>query len=237
MLTKLSTGECLLPIGCSCIIQFQIEFFAVSAPTDYQVSGSPFRWNITTPEATAHLLNAVCENRNYSLLDSPEDIVWDATWPCSGKIPGLYFWHIAKEVGAANRMEARTLLQDAAVFARFKSKYDHLLAGLSELPRDTVFVWSNIQPNLKAAIEMVEQVAWDDFILTDERMMDIKRALRALGFNDPACVWICRQEDCAISVPPPDVHLMPLERSDEYKGEVGLFDEIYRRCLSARVEK
>lgn len=97
-----------------------------------------------TPEATARLLNAVCENRNYSLLDSPEDIVWDATWPCSGKIPGLYFWHIAKEVGAANRMEARTLLQDDAVFARFKSKYDHLLVGLSELPRDTVFVWSNI---------------------------------------------------------------------------------------------
>lgn len=236
MLTITSTGECFLPIGCSCINQFQLEFFASAAPDRYRASGSPFRWNIITPEATARLLEAVQADKYFSLLDVPDDIVWDASWPCSRKIDGLYFWHIAKDVGAGNRMEARVLLQDHAVFAQFKSKYDRLLKKLFELPRETVFVWSNIQPNLKAAIELVERVTWDDFILTDERMGAIKHSLRALGFDDPACVWICRQEDCAVRDPMPDIHLMQLPRSEDYKGEAGLFDEIYRRCLSKSMD-
>lgn len=231
MLTRLSTGECLLPIGCSCINQFQLEYFASSVPDEYRASGSPFRWNITTPEATARLLMEVQNKRRFSLLETPDDIVWDSGWPCSRKIKGLYFWHIAKDVGASNRHEARLLLEDCAVFERFKSKYDRLLDKLFELPRETTFIWSNIQPNLKEAVEMLGLVSWEDFVLTSRHMTDIKRALHALGFEDARCVWICRHEDCAVDEPDSEIHLMHLPRSDEFKGQSGLFDEIYRSLL------
>lgn len=235
MLTRPDTGECLLPIGCSCISQFQLEFFAAAHPGEFNASGSFFRWNIITPEATARLLSELQINKNFSLFDSRDDVIFDAGVPCSRKIEGIYFWHIHRDVGARSRAELPAILDTDAAIAKLKLKYDHLLSKLRELPRETLFVWSNIQPNLQSTVAALNHLSWNDFILTSERMAAIRQSLRTLGFESTKCVWICRQDDCAVTEPSAEIRLMELPRSGEYKGQQGLFDVIYRSLLAAEI--
>lgn len=203
-----------LPIGCSCINQFQIDgHFGKGA-----ARGSLFQWIIATPRATAQVFNRLRAGTLASAFEDRADFRLDGNRLAHRRFDGLYHWHEAgRDVLDIRRPEH---------FHRFRSKVRHLIANTRAADVPVWLLWSNIQPNLRGAVEEVEGLDWNDFRLTRQAHAEIRWAAGEV-FADPRFVFVGRREDIDRDLwDRPDVTLMDLPRSEKFRGPPGLFADI-----------
>jgi len=77
-----------LPIGCSCINQFQLNFRFGVAGYDSQL----FDWSITTPDSTIDILR----EKKLFINDLNEIEFLSINIPYSERMPGYFIWHLDK---------------------------------------------------------------------------------------------------------------------------------------------
>jgi hypothetical protein len=212
-----------LPIGCSCVAQFQLQLSPRlrSARLDAQL----FDWAITTPDATA------------SLLAQPGPVVeaLDELELVHGRVRarrqrGLYFWHIKKTLGLPEATPLTRLDAHRKGMQQFISQHRHLAAKLGAPVEELHCLWSNVQPNLRHAVEAVGE-PWSAFELTAARYDAIRAACAQWPARRLHNWFVCRPEDVEPSLhAAPGVVLLDLPRDPlEYQGAPGLFDPVFER--------
>ncbi len=222
----------ILPIGCSCIVQFQLQQsrlieFALSTVSGAELFAGPFDWLISTPDASA----AVLEAREIPLRGLDELELRNGLAQARRQ-DGLYFWHINKEIGKpALQLDSLDELApaEAAIVGKYRALSERFGAGDWAL----CCLWSNIQPNLQIAAGMVDR-PWSDFHLTEARYAALRQACARLPAASVTMRFVCRPEDVSPDLHHrPDVHLLPLARSDAYKGEPDLFHPVFEDIFKA----
>lgn len=164
----------LLPIGCSCIVQFQLDRSTILAaiagstpPFTVAKEAWLFDWQITKPDTTVDILSSAARG-----IGGIEDFDLHECMVRSKRFAGLYFWHICKDLGKPGlRIDHLDELRPEE--DRIIGKYDHLFKKLRTREDEIHCIWSNVQPNLQIAAEMVRE-PWDDFVLTKERYEPVK---------------------------------------------------------------
>ena len=63
---------CLIPVGCSCINQFQLNFLVENNPDAYGIRGL-FDWNIVSPQSTIEVLQSIVEGSVYKIFTTREN--------------------------------------------------------------------------------------------------------------------------------------------------------------------
>lgn len=209
---------CIIPIGCSCITQFQIEkHFGRTA-----VQSSFFDWMITAPGATIALMTAQLDG---TLAEKMADrtaynLHSKCRYMANAHFPGLYFWH---EKGG-------DILAEPAKFAAFLDKMQHLFArSFMPPPGHAVhLIWSNLQPNLKIVTARVTD-NWAAFCLSSETYAQLTEVTARLY---PGAVFhvVANPDDCDPALANlPNVYLIDLERSAKYIGPKGLYKPVFEQ--------
>ena len=212
-----------LPIGCSCIAQFQLQLSPrlESARLDAQL----FDWAITKPDATAGLLS-----RPRPVVEALEDLEVVHGRVRARSEPGLYFWHIKKTLGLPEPRPLTRLADHREGVNQFIAQHRHLVGKLGGAVDELHCLWSNVQPNLRSAIEAVGE-PWADFELTVARYHAIREACGAWPASRIHTWFVCRSQDVDPALhDAPGVVLLDLPRDPlEYKGAPGLFDPVFER--------
>jgi hypothetical protein len=214
-----------LPIGCSCINQFQIN----QSPQFRFTGGTAtfFDWLITKPDATVDVLKA-----RAPFVRSLDDLELVNGRVRSRAHPGLYFWHMSKDVPGAP-MRLSDLSEVAAGIEGFVAKHAHVMGKLNALPESVHCLWSNIQPNLRNDVQGLED--WQDFHLTHQRYEALKQACSTLPAKNVAVTFVVRAEDAEAALHDlDDVVLIDCPRSEDYRGTPGLFNPAFERISNLR---
>jgi hypothetical protein len=207
-----------LPVGVSCINQFQMRFSRKFAFRDG--SAYPFDWAITTPDTTIEIL----EERT-AFVNGLNDLEIINGRVRSTVHPGIYFWHINWDLGTTGALfrELADLSPGIDVFIR---KHQHMVGKLSMAMDEVHCLWSNIQPNLQSAVETLEP--WENFRLTEQRYAAIKEKCSLLQAKNISVSFVCRAEDAdPVLHERPDVFILECPRSEDFKGKPGLFDPVF----------
>ena len=216
-------GQQIIPIGCSCISQFQIKKHFAPAPTQ----AGFFDWNIATPKASADVMEAyldgglmarLMDRAAYSTLSPRKYLV-------NNHFPGLYFWH-----------ESSTEILDLnsnVGFQQFCDKLRHLVAQTFQRRARPQLIWSNIQPNLKIVIARVTD-DWAGFCLSQpayERLQNLAAQL----YDAPNLHFAVNAEDCAPALLGRDnVHALGLPRCGKYVGPKGHYAPIFAAIAASK---
>ena len=179
-------GRHIIPIGCSCISQFQLEKAFPGATK----RGGFFDWNIATPAASADIMAAYANGTLMARLadHSAYAMLTRQRYMINNHFPGLYFWHEA----------ARDILNPATPerFAAFQAKLAHQLETTFRPGQGAVhLIWSNIQPNLKIVTARVTD-DWAGFGLTAHAINRLEQAAAAL-FANPSLWFVINRDNCA----------------------------------------
>lgn len=209
-------GQKIIPIGCSCISQFQIKKHFAPAPTQ----AGFFDWNIATPAASADVMEAHLDG---SLMAQLSDRAAYATlsprkYLVNSHFPGLYFWH---------EPSAEILDPDSdAGFQRFCDKLNHLVAQTFQRRAKPHLIWSNIQPNLKIVTARVTD-DWAGFCLSTPAY-DRLRAVAAQVYDAPNLHFAVNEDDCAPALLGlSNVYALGLPRCGKYVGPKGHYAPIF----------
>lgn len=221
-MAALFKNKLILPIGCSCINQFQIRLSAKF--TGGRDAVYPLDWAITTPDATIDILSHPAP-----FIHTLTDLEIKHGRVRSVTHPGIYFWHINSDL-QRDSMYFQNLSELAPGIDFIVEKHHYMMKKLTVKVDEVHCLWSNIQPNLKSAVDGLE--AWDSFHLTTQRYYAIKERCNALPANKISVSFICRADD----IDPPlctkeDVFILECPRSPDYQGAPGLFDPIFDKIL------
>ena len=210
----------IIPIGCSCINQFQIDFFFGKE----RCIGSLFQWIIATPRTTVEVLESARAGTLEGLLADRDQLEMDGAHMRNRNFHGLYLWH--EDAGAI-------LGREAEPYARFADKTLHLSQNMFAAEGPVWLLWSNIQPNLRQEVEDNTRLDWDAFRLTRVLRDAIRAAARDM-FDDPHFVFVARREDVDAELwDDGDVVLMELPRSDKFRGAKDLYADVFREIEAA----
>lgn len=205
----------IIPIGCSCINQFQTGFFF----GEERCRGSLFQWTITTPRTTVEVLDYARAGTLAALFADKAQFEMDGAHMRNRNFDGFYHWHENAGMVLGTQEDA---------FTRFKDKVAHLAANMQEVEGTVWLLWSNIQPNLRQEVEDNTRLTWKDFRLTRQRRDAIREAARAL-YGDPRFVFVARKEDIDEDLwDEEEVRLMEVPRSDKFRGAKDLYANIFR---------
>jgi hypothetical protein len=131
-------------------------------------------------------------------------------------IPGLYFWH--EDRAAISAVEGRRRLADKLV---------HLMENVFTTTGPSHFLWSNVQPNLKQAVEGGTTLPWSAFVLSEDVRTGIQTRL-GQRFPDAGVSFVTRREDCAEAVlQHGNVHVVDVPRGADYEGAPGLYAPVF----------
>lgn len=221
-----------IPIGCSCINQFQAKAYADQFIPAAEARGAIFDWNIMTPQSTIELLSlcssgdiksVLCDRRNYVAEDVAEPMrLRNTAFDC------LYFWH----------EDADSVLNGPPDnFEAFSSKVSRLIDNflLPGTASPVALLWSNIQPNLQQSTSRFS-VTWDAFRLTRKTHERMCAAVYGLFGSGAEVIFSGRQEDVDRALwERPDVFVMELRRSSNFRGPPGFFTPMLTELLQQRL--
>ena len=212
-----------LPIGCSCITQFQLQGSTRLAAS--QMPGYVFDWAIATADSTVAVLD-----RQTPFVERDIDLELVGDRVRSRVIPGFYFWHIKHYLQIADAARISDLSGHPEGLRRFLDQHRHVMSKFGDAVEEVHCVWSNIQPNLQYAVREVGE-PWSQFVLTPERYAAIKASCARLRAQKVAVWFVCRGEDVDGSLAGlEDVVVLDEPRSNsEFKGTTGLFDPVFER--------
>lgn len=215
-----------LPIGCSCINQFQLNFrFGTSGYTSQL-----FDWAIATPDSTAKILRE--KGPFIDTLDNLEFL--SPNIPYSTRMPGYFFWHLEKTL-PRDALPIRDRAAMAPFFEDFASRHKHQSCKMFNIDAAEVrCIWSNIQPNLKIATES-RGLDFAQFHLTNARYQKIKSAVKETRWENTSTWFVVRPSDVDdVLLDMPDVIVINTNRSSNYKGEIDLFCPVWDRIQQAK---
>lgn len=215
-------GKCFIPIGCSCINKFQIDFYFKKKAPSFVTRGSLLDWMIVSPRSSVEYLNCVADVRANCIFENKENYAIDGGYMHNKHFKGFYFWH----------EDALNILEGSG-FLNFSEKVTHLLSNSLDVAGQQIFlIWSNIQPNLLSDIGKTSMV-WEDFFLSQEVYESLKAsAVRAYG-NDARLVCVCRSEDIDTSlIGKSDIFILDLPRGNDYIGNEFLYAPIFDQLLA-----
>lgn len=207
----------IIPIGCSCISQFQIQKHFANMP----LRGGFFDWNIATPAASAMVMEAYADG---SLMPMLADLAAYTTltrqrYMITHHLPGLYFWH----------EPARDILNPDTPqkFAAFQDKVAHQLANAFKPGAGAAhLLWSNIQPNLQIVTSRVTD-DWGSFKLTAQALNRLQAAASRL-FESPELWFVINRDNCDPAlIANPNVFDLGLERCAQYIGPKGHYAPVF----------
>jgi hypothetical protein len=212
-----------LPIGCSCIGQFQLQQSTRLLP--HRVDAQLFDWAIASPEASAQVMG-----RPEVFVEGAKDIELVHDRVRSRRVEGFWFWHIKKTFELPEAKPIVRLANHPIGLKNFFAQHRHLLDKLGAPVEDLHCLWTNIQPNLRHAVEAVGE-PWSRFVLTPGRYEALLEGCARLPARRMQAWFIGRPEDVDSSLHGrPDVILLDLPRDPlEYKGAPGLFDPVFER--------
>jgi hypothetical protein len=215
-----SQRKIIIPIGCSCINQFQIDFYFGNS----NLIGSLFDWNVTTPGTTVQVMRCIQAGAAHSLFEDRSHYELESGYLKHAFFEGLYFWH----ENGRDIMDTK----DSENFALFAGKVCHLIDNMTSFRDNVHLIWSNIQPNLRSAVGDVG-LRWDAFRLTRQRYADIKLEAGSV-FNAPCFTFISREEDVEGDVAAQDdVIVMDVPRGTDFKGGKDLYREVFDSIMGA----
>lgn len=209
-----------IPIGCSCINQFQLNFnFGNNANAIKK--GSLFDWNITSPQSTVEILKAVVENKLYQSIGDRNNYILENGYLRNVAFESFYFWH----------EDGKKVLSTKTEFESFKFKVWHLIDNFLQTTQseNNLLIWSNIQPNLQDAIAHLS-FDWDIYRLTKTHYDEILELSSNIFRKGRDCVFISRKEDVEISDSLfENVIVLELDRGGDYQGSIDLYSPIFKK--------
>lgn len=219
--------KAVVPVGCSCINQFQIQYFLKRIGNPGAAMSSFFDWNIISPYSTSQIIRALIAGEAKEIIATRRNYRLENGYLRNIAFEAVYFWHYP--ITSITEF-------DGDVFEDFVSKISYLLDNFmnNAFGDRRYHLWTNIQPNLKAAIALVD-AKWDLFFLTESNYLEIAESLSSL-FKDSRTMFVVRESDVDKRlIGADDVVILNLERSDDlliYKGPENLYDPIFRKlCL------
>lgn len=214
-----------IPIGCSCINRFQIEYHFRGRRRGGLIQGSLFDWNITSPTSTIEFLERASAGGLRELMTQRRGYGVENGRLRHEAFEAMYFWHDkADEVLAGDQR-----------FEGFAAKVGHLVENMLRDfgGRRVELLWSNLQPNLQTAVAKVP-VPWDLFTLTEARHERLRDAAARLYGDGARLSFVGRAEDVApVLHGRSDVHLFDLPRSADYQGPEGLYGALFDELVGA----
>ena len=156
----------IVPIGCSCITQFQLNFFYSHQKYNSQI----FDWTLFTPDSLISILDSNFE----SLLKALENIRFFRPGIVkAGNLPGYYWWHVNEICKTSQRGFQSIEEFEDKIGTNFKNKIKYQIKKFKKIndANNLIFIWSNTQPNLKEVLK----THWEneDFNLTSFRYRKI----------------------------------------------------------------
>ncbi len=216
-MASLTQSHYIVPIGCSCINQFQLNFKFGQSSYDSQL----FDWNIITPHSTIEIF----KSKGLTFVNSLNDLSLHSECILkSERLPGFYWWHMNQFV--QGNIHYSSIKDFEPYFDSFKNKHQHQVEKFFRMnPNNITFLWSNLQPNLKSAC----QSFFDQFTLTSSRYHMMKDAI-AESFKGAKTIFLVRPElvetDILVN---DDVMKFDLPYSEEFKGDENLFSSVWDR--------
>lgn len=207
----------IVPIGCSCITQFQLNF----AYTEKQYVSQIFDWNLFTPDSLINILESNFE----SLANASENIQIHLPGIVkAGNLPGYYWWHANKIIGENKSFQSIEEFEEK-IGSAFRSKLHYQIDKFMNISDSSnlVFIWSNAQPNLKKALT----VHWEsnDFNLTNNRYQKICSLIKGKYPNSTVKFAVREEITDKEILCQEDVYVINVPISDEYEGDKSLFTE------------
>lgn len=220
--------QLVLPIGCSCITQFQLQGSTRLRATS--MPGYVFDWAITTPDSTVMVLD-----RQTAFVERESDLELVGDRVRSRAIPGFYFWHIKHHLQIADGVRISDLSRHPEGVQRLLDQHRHVMGKFGTGIDEVHCVWSNIQPNLAHAVDEVGE-PWSQFVLTPERYSRLKASCARLRARRVTTWFICRGEDIDASLTGlDDVVVLDVPRSQtDFTGAAGLFDPVFEKIGISR---
>lgn len=210
-----------VPLGCSCVCQTQLQYVADNRWRRAQLKSTPFDWNITTPGSTIQFLRLLAEGELPQVLSTRGNYDLEAGHLRNTVFDGLYFWH----------EHGDEVLSSAEHFDDFVSKTLHKLANfVSAADSGSVkCLWSNIQPNLMDTTAELS-VPWSDFRLTAALYDEMSGEMAAVFGASAALYVAARPGDIDDDLRDrPGVFVLDVPRGPDHKGDRGVFDPIFRQ--------
>jgi hypothetical protein len=228
-------GKSFIPIGCSCINQFQLDFyFGIKKPTfakkiaklfswiaifskskSAKKKAGLFDWIIASPTSTIQVFEAILSNNVYRLFTDKSNYFIEYGYLKNNAFENLYFWH----------EDGKKILENDSQFSIFQSKVTHLIDNMLNVAKveRCFLLWSNVQPNLKYSL-LFRPDSWESFRLNEEHYDKMIALTKVIFGEDSKCIFICRAEDVDLSSPKLDnIIIIELERSREFRGEADLY--------------
>ena len=214
----------IIPIGCSCINQHQIDFYFGRRDPRPPKHSSIFDWNVTTPESTIQFFEFVQAGSIRSIMSDRKNYTIEKGRLKNTAFECFYFWH---ENGAEITSE------NEEYFATFSKKVDHVLSNMLSPKEGEVvhLLWSNIQPNLKTMISILP-LTWDAFRLSNEKYQKIVSAAQRIFGDKVKCTCIARLEDIDETLTDlSNVVVLDLERSGVFRNDPNLYDAVFDKII------
>ena len=225
----------IIPIGCSCINQFQIQYYFADLDPEKKLPVSIFDWNIVTPDSTIKFLkmlrdkeikSVMCDINNYQVTKAGllRNTVFEA----------FYFWHEKTEGLLSN---------DDNKFDIFQSKVCHLIDNFYHTHQRSFvdLLWTNIQSNLKQTANLIN-LPWERFFLTKDRYSKMSSLGADLFGSKTRVTFVVRIED--LEEPGmaklPNVHVLNSSRPvfregdsemSDYAGTPNLFAPVFDKLV------
>jgi len=214
-LANLVNGTQWIPLGCSCISQFQLN----SHFGEHSYVSQLFDWNIVTPDALVQIFDSrfaeLREAVNSLAMHGPSILK-------ANSLPGFYWWHADKLLGKQELLMFNTINEfENAAGQVFRDKLEYQIQKFLNIQDDgrVIFVWSNAQPNLKLALPQ----SWDCFYLSAMRLDSIVTSVKSI-FPNCQMRFAVRPEisDSAI-LSQRNVFEVSAPLGDDHKGAADLF--------------
>ena len=215
----------LIPIGCSCINHYQLDFNFLGKPNAKR-KGGLFDWSIASPQSTLEIFQAIADGTAHRLFTGRDNYELEQHKRLKNTaFESFYFWH----------EDGPKVLGAEAEFEAFQSKVVHLIDNLLQAAQSesNVLLWSNIQPNLQSVVSPYHS-GWNAYKLNSQQYENISTLATYLFGKNSRCIFISREEDCEFpGLPPENVVIMQLERSENFRGAVDLYSPIFRSILKS----
>lgn len=215
----------IIPIGCSCINQHQIDFYFGRRESRPPKRSSIFDWNVTTPESTIQFFEFVQTGNIRSIMSDRNNYTIEKGRLKNTAFECFYFWH---------ENSADIMSENEEHFASFSQKVDHVIGNmLSPKEGEPVhLLWSNIQPNLKAMVGILP-LPWDAFRLSNEKYQRIVSSAQHIFGDKVKCTCIARLEDIDEALTDlSNVVVLDLERSGVFRNDPNLYDSIFDKIIT-----
>ena len=219
-------NKLVLPIGCSCITDVQLQLTPGHRYVPYF-----FDWAGCTIDATIEILN----RDGAPFIEHAGDLELVNGRVRAKNVPGVHLWHINSFLGLPDLQRISSLADYPAGVEKFIHYHRVMMSRLGSDHDEIHCVWTNVQPNLIHHAEMAGEPR-SAYFLTVERYAAIKESCKRLRARKIAVWFVCHKDDVDGSLAgKDDVTVMEVPRSrDEYQGAPGLFAPVLEKMGISR---